>query len=376
MTDFGVYVHIPFCAHRCGYCDFATWADRGHLIDAYVDACVTDLRRRRNATRPATSVFFGGGTPSLVAPLRLVEILDAIDLSDDAEVTIECNPDSVNATAFAIYAAAGVNRISLGAQSFAPHVLAALDRTHDVSNVAAAVHAARAEGIQRINLDLIYGTPGESLDDWRGSLRSVLDLGVTHVSAYALTVESGTPLGRSIRAGSARAPDDDDLADKYAIADEMLASAGLHSYEVSNWATPGDECRHNVLYWTMGDYDAVGCAAHGHTDGQRWWNVRTPERYIDSVVAGASAVAGHERLDPERRAEEAFALALRTSFGAECSASAASIIAELAAGDLLEVRDRRVVLTRSGRLMAGDVTARLLLAGAVADQTRLGTRYH
>jgi putative oxygen-independent coproporphyrinogen III oxidase len=376
LSDFGVYVHIPFCAHRCGYCDFATWADRSHLVDAYVDACITDLDRRRSTMPPATSVFFGGGTPSLLPPERLAEILDAVVRTDDAEVTVECNPDTVNDASFATYVASGVNRVSLGAQSFAPHVLAALDRTHDVANVAAAVMAANGAGIERINLDLIYGTPGETLDDWRASLHAVLDLGVTHVSAYALTIESGTPLGRAIRAGESLAPDDDDLADKYGIADDVLVASGLRNYEISNWAVPGHECRHNVLYWTMGDYTAIGCAAHGHLEGRRWWNVRTPERYIDAIATGTSPTAGYDELDEDQRHEEAFALALRTSLGVECAPAAASTVADLAVAGLLETHGSRVGLTRQGRLLASDVTARLLLAGAVGDPNAVGTRYH
>ncbi len=376
LNDFGVYVHIPFCAHRCGYCDFATWADRDNLVDAYVDACVTDLERRRSTIPPATSVFFGGGTPSLLPAERLTEILDAIVRTTDAEVTVECNPDSVTDEVFATYVEAGVKRVSLGAQSFAPHVLATLDRTHDVANVAASVAAANRAGIERINLDLIYGTPGETVDDWRASLDAVLDLGVTHVSAYALTIESGTPLGRAIRAGAALAPDDDDLADKYAIADDVLVANGLANYEVSNWARSGHECRHNLLYWTMGEYTAIGCAAHGHTEGRRWWNVRTPERYIELIRAGTSPVVGHDELDVDQRREEAFALALRTSLGVEFAAAAGSTVADLTAAGLLDTHGSRIGLTRRGRLVASDVTARLVLAGAVGDGEVVGTRYH
>jgi putative oxygen-independent coproporphyrinogen III oxidase len=362
---FGVYVHIPFCASRCDYCDFATWTDRDHLIGAYVDACVVDLDRRRTGGLPAaTSVFFGGGTPSLLPGDQLARILDSIARADGAEVTVECNPDSVDAAKLATYFRAGVNRLSFGVQSMVPHVLTGLGRTHDPDNVRRSVELARDAGFARISVDLIYGTPGESPADWQQSLDGALALGVDHVSAYALTVEPATALGRQVAAG-APAPDDDLQADAYARADSFLAAAGLEWYEVSNWARPGQACRHNELYWSGGEYVGIGCAAHGHTDGTRWWNVRTPDRYIAAVEAGVPAVAGSEVLDPETRAEESFALALRTSAGVRAAAVAASVVADLAEQGLL-VRSGadHIVLTRRGRLLASDLTARLLLAGA------------
>jgi putative oxygen-independent coproporphyrinogen III oxidase len=381
---FGVYVHIPFCASRCDYCDFATWTDRDHLIDTYVAACVTDLeRRKRDGVPAATSVFFGGGTPSLIAGDQLAQILGAIERSDGAEVTVECNPDSVDAAKLETYHRAGVNRLSFGVQSMVPHVLAALGRTHDPANVRRAVALARAAGFERINLDLIYGTPGESPDDWQRSLDGALALDVEHISAYALTVEPATALGRQVAAG-APAPDDDLQADAYTRTDAVLRAAGLEWYEVSNWARPGEECRHNELYWNGGEYLAIGCAAHGHTDGQRWWNVRTPERYIAAVDAGTSAVAGAETLDPVTRAEETFSLALRTRAGAVANSRAAATVAELEEQGLLETVGPRLVLTPRGRLLASDLTARLLLAGAApgpvpgprAVAQEAGTRYH
>lgn len=365
---FGVYVHIPFCTHRCDYCDFATWTDREHLVDSYVDACVTDLERRSVADRrPADSVFLGGGTPSLLSGEQLARILGAVDRAPDAEVTVECNPDSVDPGKLAIYAAAGVNRVSLGAQSFVVPVLAALGRTHDPANVARAVEWARAAGIARVSVDLIYGTPAEGPDDWRASLDAVIALDVGHVSAYALTIEAGTPLGRDVAAGLRPAPDDDVQADAYEVADTVLAAAGYEWYEVSNWARPGEECRHNRCYWEQGDYLAIGCAAHGHTDGTRWWNVRTPERYIDAIASGADPEAGREVLDPERRAEERLTLALRTRAGARCAPAAGTEIDGLAEQGLVVRSGDRIVLTRRGRMLASDVTARLLLAGAAVD---------
>jgi oxygen-independent coproporphyrinogen-3 oxidase len=363
---FGVYVHIPFCAARCDYCDFATWTDRAHLADEYVDACVRDLRRR--ALAPATSVFFGGGTPSLLDAAALTGILDAIPRATDAEVTVECNPDSVDLTKLRAYRAAGVNRVSFGVQSMRAHVLAALGRTHDPDNVARAVGWARAAGIERLNLDLIYGTPGERVADWEATLDAALALEPGHVSAYALTVEPGTPLGRAVAAGQREAPDDDDQALKYEVADERLTAAGLTWYEISNWARPGDECRHNLLYWEGGDYAAIGCAAHGHTDGRRWWNVRTPERYVAAVRTGTSTEAGSEALDAAARRAETMVLALRTSGGIKLPGPDAdpggmvACIDELIDVGLLARDADRVVLTRRGRLLGNEVAARLLVA--------------
>jgi oxygen-independent coproporphyrinogen-3 oxidase len=375
---FGVYVHVPFCAHRCDYCDFATWTDRAHLIDDYVDACVTDIQRRE--LPPATSVFFGGGTPSLLAPEQLVRVLDAIARDPDAETTVECNPDSVDAAKLRAYRDAGVNRLSFGVQSMRPHVLAALNRTHDPANVRRAIDAARDAGFDNLNVDLIYGTPGESLDDWRATLDAALALGTEHVSAYALTVEPNTPLGRNVANGTARAPDDDDQADKYVLTDDVLSAHGMSWYEISNWARPGRECRHNRCYWDGSDYVGIGCAAHGFTAGRRWWNTRTPERYIERVAAGRAPETGDEVLDPSARAEEAFSLALRTSAGARFApspAAAAAVAGLTEAGLCAEPVPGTVVLTRAGRLLASDVTARLLLAGAAAlAAERVSTRYH
>jgi oxygen-independent coproporphyrinogen-3 oxidase len=356
-----VYVHIPFCATRCDYCDFATWTDRGHLIDEYVDACVADLERNGPGTgRPATSVFFGGGTPSLIPADGLARILGAIERADGAEVTIECNPDSVEPDQLGVYAAAGVNRLSFGVQSMQPHVLAELGRTHDPAGVARAVRWAKDAGFEHINLDLIYGTPCETIDDWRRTLDGALALEPDHVSAYALTVEPGTPLGRDVAAGGRSAPDDDDQADKYEIADDTLGTAGFEWYEISNWARPGGACRHNLLYWDQGDYLAIGAAAHGHAAGRRWWNLRTPERYIAAIGSGASTEAGEEMLDEPARVEEALMLSIRTRTGAAIPKRTAETVDRLAGVGLVEVTGDRIVLTRRGRLLASEVTSQVL----------------
>jgi oxygen-independent coproporphyrinogen-3 oxidase len=378
-VPFGVYVHIPFCATRCDYCDFATWTDRETLIDAYVDACVADLRRHvvAGTAAPATSVFFGGGTPSLLPSDRLVAILDEIPRSTDAEVTVECNPDSVDVDKLAAYRVAGVTRVSFGVQSMRPRVLAALGRTHDPANVTRAVALALDVGFPTFNLDLIYGTPGETVDDWRTTLAETLELEPPHVSAYALTVEPATQLGRNVAAG-APAPDDDDQAEKYEIADELLAAAGLGWYEVSNWARAGHECRHNLLHWSSGDYLPIGCAAHGHRVGHRWWNVRTPERYIAMVEAGDDPTGGGEDLDDATRAEEQLTLAIRTRTGAILPTSMQAEATRLVDAGFLVRAEDRVVLTRRGRLLATDITARLLVAAGAEQELRrsiAGTRY-
>ena len=359
---FGVYVHIPFCAHRCDYCDFATWTDRDHLIEAYVDACVTDLRRRAatDGLTPADTVFFGGGTPSMIPAASLGRILDAIPRAPEAEVTVECNPDSTSTDALRVLASAGVNRVSFGVQSMRTHVLTILGRTHDPDNVIRAVDAARAAGIERVNLDLIYGTPGETIEDWTATVDGAVALAPEHVSAYALTVEAGTPLGQDVTAGRKPAPDDDDQADKYTIVDDLLADAGYNWYEISNWAQPGEECRHNLIYWQGGDYLAIGCAAHGKTGGRRWWNVRTPERYIAAVEAGRSAQADDEELEAAGRSDEALALALRLRWGTAIDGLDRAVVDELVAAGLLEMIDpERIGLTRGGRMLANEVTVRL-----------------
>jgi putative oxygen-independent coproporphyrinogen III oxidase len=347
-TPFGVYVHIPFCAQRCDYCAFATWTDRHHLQQSYMDALLADVQRAE--LPPVTSVFVGGGTPTLVDPHLLAAVLRALPTVDGAEMTVECNPDDVDVDLLRVYAAAGVNRVSIGVQSMVPHVLQSLGRTHQPANVRTAVEAVRAAGIPTFNLDLIYGGAGESLADWRTTLEGALALRPTHVSAYALTVEAGTPLFDEPH----RHPDDDDLADKYELADDLLVAAGLANYEVSNWANPGHECRHNVLYWQQGDYLGFGSAAHSHRAGRRWWNLRTPERYLGAVERGESTEAAGETLDDETRRVEGLQLRLRMRDGVPADAL------DLDGLDgLVDVHDGTARLTRHGRLLANEVSLRL-----------------
>jgi len=354
-TDgFGVYLHIPFCARRCDYCAFATWTDRWQVVDAYLDAVRTELERAVDAGMPpATSVFVGGGTPSAVPAEALVRVLAAVPTAPGAEVTVECNPDTVTDELVAAYVAAGVNRLSIGVQSMVPHVLAALGRTHGPASVERAVATAARHGVAEVNLDLIYGAVGESLGDWAATLDAAVALGPTHVSAYALTVEAGTPLA----ADPDRHPDDDEQADKYLLADERLTAAGFDWYEISNWARPGSACRHNLLTWAQGDYRGFGCAAHSHVAGRRWWNVRTPDRYVEAVVAGASPEAAGEELDAERRRLEGLQLGLRTAAGVPADALDGQDRARFEG--LVVVRGDRVVLTPAGRLLANEVALAL-----------------
>ncbi len=347
---FGVYVHVPFCASRCDYCAFATWTDRHHLMTAYLEALATEARRAAAELDEVTSVFVGGGTPSQAPPGALVDVLGELPLAAGAEVTVECNPDDVDAAMFGVLRDGGVTRISLGVQSLVDHVLVALGRTHDPRRVALAVEAVREVGGLALNLDLIYGASTETTTDWRASLTGALALGPDHISAYALTVEAGTGLAED----PSRHPDDDDQADKYLIADELLAGAGLANYEISNWARPGQECRHSLLYWRMGEYLGLGCAAHSHRDGRRWWNVRTPERYVSAIAAGRSAEAAGERLDAGARRLEALQLSVRTIDGVPAGAVPDEVAHLVEVDDLGTAR-----LTRDGRLLANEVAVRL-----------------
>ncbi len=356
-ATFGVYVHIPFCASKCDYCAFATWTDRGHLVDAYLDALRTEIERAVADGMPiAETVFVGGGTPTLVPPAALASVIAAIPTADDAEVTVECNPDDVTAEMLMTYRDAGVNRVSLGVQSMSAHVLSSLGRTHEPSSVERAVDAIRASAMPSFNLDLIYGAAGESIGDWRSTVETALAFDPPHISAYGLTVEAGTPLANQ----PDRYPDDDDQADKYELVDDLLARAGLLNYEVSNWARPGHESRHNYLYWDQADYRGFGCAAHSHRSGRRWWNVRTPDRYLQAIGRGETVEASSESLDPDTKRFERLQLALRTRDGVPRDAFTSDTLDVLS--DMLVVHPTdsdRVVLTRSGRLMANEIAVRL-----------------
>jgi oxygen-independent coproporphyrinogen-3 oxidase len=359
-APFGVYVHVPFCRHRCDYCAFATYTDRDHLMASYAAACATEARRavEREGMPAASSVFVGGGTPSRLPADLLVSVLDAVPRRPGAEVTVECNPEDVTPGLLTAYRAAGVTRVSLGVQSTVGHVLVGLGRRHGPDHVAGAVATVAAAGFASWNLDLILGGAGERDEDWERSLADVLalDRPPPHVSAYALTVEPGTPLDRA----PDRHPDEDVQAGRYEAAERILSGAGYRWEEISNWARPGHECRHNRLYWDQGDYRGIGSAAHSHRGGRRWWNVRTPDRYVALVEADRSTTAAEERLDPAERRFEALALALRTSDGVPDRA-----LPDHPDLDGLVDRTRgRAVLTVRGRLLANAVTTYLVDPGA------------
>lgn len=354
---FGVYVHVPFCRARCDYCAFATYTDRDHLMAAYVDACLEETRRAVDeGMAPATSVFVGGGTPSRLADDLLVALVDAVPRVRGAEVTVECNPEDVDPTRLAAYRSGGVTRVSVGVQSTVPAVLAGLGRRHRADMVAEALAAVAEAGFDSWNADCIIGGAGEQDADWDRTLADLLGLPVPppHLSAYCLTVEPGTPLA----ADADRHPDDDVQARRYLRADRVLTAAGYRWEEISNWARPGHGCRHNQLYWAGGDYRGIGSAAHSHADGRRWWNVRTPDRYVALVGSGQSPVAGEEVLGPAQRAFERLALSLRTPAGVPASALPDADRLE----GLVEPAGDRVVLTARGRLLANEVTMRLTVA--------------
>jgi oxygen-independent coproporphyrinogen-3 oxidase len=383
-APFGVYVHVPFCAARCGYCDFNTYtpselAGSGASPDGWLAAVHRELERAAAVVgeRTVDTVFVGGGTPSLLGGARLGAVLGAVratfGLSPDAEVTTEANPESTSPPFFAALAEAGFTRVSLGMQSAAPHVLRVLERRHTPGRAVAAAREARAAGIAHVNLDLIYATPGETDDDLRTSLDAVLAAGVDHVSAYALIVEDGTALARRVARGELPAPDDDVAAARYELLDDRLTAAGFTWYEVSNWAAgPGAACRHNLGYWLDGDWWGLGPGAHSHLAGARWWNVKHPARYAALLADGSSPEAGREELTNAERATERVMLRLRLASGLplELLDAGGRMAAERAAADgLLDpvvLGDGRAVLTRRGRLLADAVVHALLAAPVLA----------
>lgn len=377
-TAFGVYLHVPFCRVRCGYCDFNTYTSselRGARQDEYADTLLHEVRlaatvlEDAGAVRPAETVFFGGGTPTLLPPGDLARMLDgvrdAFGIAPGAEITVEANPDTVTDAVAHELAGAGVTRLSIGMQSAVAHVLAVLDRTHRPENVATAVRAARAAGLQ-VSLDLIYGAPGESLDDWRSSLEAAIALRPDHISAYALIVEDGTKLARQIARGEVASPDDDLEADMYELADRLLEEAGYSWYEVSNWARGREyRSRHNLAYWRGSDWWGFGPGAHSHIGGVRFWNVKHPAAYAQRLAMGESPAAGRERPDAAARALERTLLQTRIREGmpvAELIGEGRHAVAGLIADGLIDgaaaVRGR-VVLTVRGRLLADAVVRAL-----------------
>lgn len=393
---FEVYIHVPFCMRRCGYCDFNTYtavdmgagASRGNYANMVIRemSIVRDWQSSHGIDEPeAATVFFGGGTPTILKASDLVAMLNAVrdtwSIAENAEITTEANPDTVNADYVKELANGGFNRISFGMQSAVPSVLKTLDRTHTPANVAAGVAAANAAGM-RSSVDLIYGAPGESLDDWRTSVRTAIDLGVNHISAYALTVAPNTKMGRQIDAGTLPTPDDDDEATKYEIADDLLGAAGLEWYEISNWARPGYESQHNLGYWRNVDWAGLGPGAHSHygnvlgveqsapeektetvkTSGLRSWDIAHPRMWGQAINAGDVPWSGSERISKEENLEEIIMLGLRMREGLDLSrlgnTADMARIQPMEDEGLIVIRDGRVIPTRTGRLLNDTIIER------------------
>ena len=367
----GIYVHVPYCASRCGYCDFNTYtaAELGPGVrqDTFVADVLVELQmvRAMLGERTVTSVFFGGGTPTLLPAHDLVSVVAAIarefDLAPDAEITTEANPDSVDPAYFQALLAGGFTRVSLGMQSASTQVLRTLERTHTPGRAVAAAHEAHVAGFQHVSLDLIYGTPGESYQDWLASLEAAVAAPVDHISAYALTLESGTAMGSAVAHGKLPAPDPDVAAARYEVAESVLAAHEFQWYEISNWARPGGECVHNLAYWRSADWWGFGPGAHSHIAGARWWNVKHPRTYQATLAARELPWADAELLTPQERHTESIMLELRLRTGIEQSGLPAGVCEELLDVGLLERNaDERVRLTLRGRLLADTVTMKLL----------------
>ena len=359
------YVHIPYCIKRCGYCDFNTYtpselqdgATLEIVSNDYIDAVLLELKSA--PTNPVPTIFFGGGTPSLLTANDLGRVIAAIKerntVTDDCEITLEANPDSVTAEKLSAYLAAGFNRISFGMQSAQPHVLAVLDRTHNPENVKRAVDMARAAGFGSISVDLIYGTPGESLEDWRATVKEALSLDIDHISAYALIVETGTKLAAQIKRGDLNMPNDDLMADMYLLVDQMCNDAGLDWYELSNWAKPGHECRHNIAYWKSANWWGLGPGAHSHIDQKRFWNVKHPTAYKQKLFASESPIADSENLTDEQLRDESIMLAIRMRSGLSLdllSSTAQERVLQYQSSGHLNQIDGKLQLTAQGRLIA------------------------
>lgn len=379
-TDsFGVYLHVPFCATRCGYCDFNTYtpgqlgsgATQGDYLDAIVAELEMAVVKHPELARGADTVFVGGGTPSMLGASGLRRLLDGVrnsfGLADDAEVTTESNPESTSPEFFEGLAEAGFTRVSLGMQSAVPHVLATLDRTHTPGRPAAAVAEARAAGFEHINLDVIYGTPGESMADLDTTLEAVLATEVDHVSAYSLIVEPGTAMARKVRRGELPMPDDDDLADRYERIDAALSQIGFSWYEVSNWAKPGGQCRHNMLYWRDGNWWGAGPGAHSHLDGTRFYNVKHPARYAATISGGELPIKDSEGLTAEDRHTEKIMLGLRLAEGIDANLLGEDELdkarrqAEAGMVEFVSVDGgQRIQLTNRGRLLADAIIVDIL----------------
>jgi oxygen-independent coproporphyrinogen-3 oxidase len=379
-SELAFYVHIPYCARRCGYCDFNTYtpselsisSDLSGVSRDYIDLLIAEINSARKISKAdlVPTIFFGGGTPTLMEPADLGRVVTAIknnfDLAPNAEITTEANPDTVTPAKLAELREAGINRISFGMQSAVPHVLAALDRTHNPANVARSVNDARAAGFDEVSVDLIYGTPGESMSDWQESIDVALSLPISHISAYALIVEQGTKLGAQVKRGEVVMPDDDETADKYLLADAKFSAAGLNWYELSNWSKAGSESRHNLAYWNGDNWWGAGPGAHSHIDGRRWWNVKHPTAYKEKISSGQSPMHEEEVLNDEQKNSERMMLEIRLAKGIDAKTLDSGQLAILESfknqGHLLadSWAAGRIVLSTSGRLIADRIVREIL----------------
>ncbi len=379
-SELAFYVHIPYCARRCGYCDFNTYtpselsisSDLSGVSRDYIALLIAEINSARKISKAdlVPTIFFGGGTPTLMEPADLGRVVTAIknnfDLAPNAEITTEANPDTVTPAKLAELREAGINRISFGMQSAVPHVLAALDRTHNPANVARSVNDARAAGFDEVSVDLIYGTPGESMSDWQESIDVALSLPISHISAYALIVEQGTKLGAQVKRGEVVMPDDDETADKYVLADAKFGAAGLNWYELSNWSKAGSESRHNLAYWNGDNWWGAGPGAHSHIDGRRWWNVKHPTAYKEKISSGQSPMHEEEVLNDEQKNSERMMLEIRLAKGIDAKTLDSGQLAILESfknqGHLLadSWAAGRIVLSTSGRLIADRIVREIL----------------
>ena len=375
------YIHIPYCVKRCGYCDFNTYTPSelkiatrlSEVSNSYIDLLLLEIKQAKAQVGSAfvPSIFFGGGTPSLMEPSDIGRVIDQIRkefvLNSDAEVTMECNPDTVSKDNLAAFREVGVNRVSFGMQSAVPHVLATLDRTHNPENLLQVTTWAKEVGFSEISVDLIYGTPGETLDDWQKSIDAALSLPITHISAYALIIEEGTKLAAQIKRGEVAPVDDDLAAEKYLLADKEFTAAGFQWYELSNWAKPDSLSKHNLAYWLGENWWGAGPGAHSHLNGKRFWNVKHPNLYKEKIQSNISPIADSEVLEEIQIASEKLMLSLRLPSGVEKESLNQDQISELSdyveSGhlDLLNWNQGRATLTLEGRLIADQILRQILL---------------
>ena len=376
------YIHIPYCVKRCGYCDFNTYTPSelkiteglAQISNSYIDLLLMEIKAAKSQVSQSAnvpSIFFGGGTPSLMQPDDIGRVISTIKseftLLPDAEITMECNPDTVTKESLAAFRAVGVNRVSFGMQSAVKHVLATLDRTHNPENLLQATTWAKEVGFSEISVDLIYGTPGESLADWQTSIDAALTLPITHISAYALIIEEGTKLAAQIKRGEVAPVDDDLTAEKYLVADKAFTAAGYEWYELSNWAKSGSLSKHNLAYWLGDNWWGAGPGAHSHLNGKRFWNVKHPNLYKERVLANQSPVADSEVLEELQIESERLMLSLRLPSGLDKKSLNELQLAELSSYvqsghlDQANWNQGRATLTLDGRLIADRILRQILL---------------